>query len=937
MKRHNSNYIIGLISILCLYGALASCTHLEEVEGLGNKGELAFSVKVADNWDDEQGGKSATKATYSSHKLDSTGLWLNTTVKELSDSSLTYSDADQTRASEKSNFVEGNQMGIYAYLDDLNANDNEFMINQMVELTSSGWVYSPIKYWPLDHTIDFYGYFPFGTEGNGIVASGSGADPSITYTVPTDVSKQVDLLAARYSGKAAGGDVELKFNHILTAIKFKTASGIQKGKVTRVSLKGVKNSGTYNLIERVWNTSSSIADYTQSVNVETTSGTANTPITNENQIFMMIPQTLPDDALIEIDFTFESGVKWTLSKKIKEITPEWTKGSAITYTISNSPLEWDYTLDIEVDGKSLDNISIGYGGAYKNFTVTSQRKQIGGTTDEAVTWTAQFSTDEGNTWKDYDELNVGDQWLTDFTSSGTDINTSFVAEILPQPIFDVQDQNIIDLRANTVGSVGGHYDLSEGGETANCYRVHAGGYYKLPLIYGNARNAGGALNSYAIANFKDYQDNSITGMDISVPEGGDATLVWQDAPGVINDVKLDDDMKFLEFYVDKDFIRPCNAIVAVRDAADNIMWSWHIWVTTYEKGVGDGTYTYNGKSYTFMPVNLGWCDVVSGLTYGRDARSIQVKIIQHQGLEEVITLTQTNHSNFKVSNGNSPYYQWGRKDPTPPASGNGDHTGDANGLKVGQDYYYNKETFGPYSFGITPENGSKSLGWSIQNPHIFIKNTNTGLWCNEDSQSANKRYDYWDSGQTEDVTFDGIPSIKTIYDPSPVGYKVPEADALAAVAQNFNQKNNLSLINVIKFQDGSDPQYEDYFTFDGSGTYSGTPTQNPPMYQRWYLLGQRTDQGLLREVTEADTKYKYNSTNSSYGHSGGHQGYFYSANGQNFSSVIRGAFLHLSKNWTEHKISTSTADVRVYANPIRPVKDDSSGNGIDYIYSGGNY
>lgn len=929
MKRHNSNYIIGLISILCLYGALASCTHLEEVEGLGNKGELAFSVKVADNWDDEQGGKPATKSTYSSHKLDSTGLWLNTTVKELSDSSLTYSDAGQTRASEKSNFVEGNQMGIYAYLDDLNATDNEFMINQMVELTSSGWVYSPIKYWPLDHTINFYGYFPYGTgaDGNGIVASESGAAPSITYTVPTDVSSQVDLLAASYSGKSAQGDVRLYFDHILTAIKFKTASGIQKGKVTRVSLKGVKNSGTYNLIDGEWNTSSSsIADYTQSVNVETTSGTANTPITDENQIFMMIPQTLPDDALIEIDFTFESGVKWTLSKKIKEITPKWTKGSAITYTISNSPLEWDYTLDINVNGESQNNISIGYGGAYKNFTVTSKRKPIGGTTDEAdeaVTWTAQFSTDEGNTWKDYDELNEDDQWLTDFTLSGTD-NTSFVAEILPQPIIDVQDQNTAILREKSlVGEKGNHVDLSGGGETANCYRVHAGGYYKLPLIYGNARNAGGALNSYAIANFKDYQNEPIKDKDISVPTGGDATLVWQDAPGVINDVKLDAAREFLEFYVDKDFIRPCNAIVAVRDADDNIMWSWHIWVTTYEKGVGDGIYTYNGKSYTFMPVNLGWCDVVSGLTYGSADRSIQVKIIQHQGLEKVITLTQTTHSNFTVSNGNSPYYQWGRKDPTPPASGNGDHTGDANGLKVGQDYYYNKETFGPYSFGITPEDESKSLGWSIQNPHIFIKNTDTGLWCNEDSPnspSKGKRYDYWDSGQTQDVTFDGIPSIKTIYDPSPVGYKVPEADALDAVAQNFDGKNNLSLINVIKFQDGSDPQYEDYFTFDGSGTYSGTPTQNPPMYQRWYLLGQRTDQGLLREVTEADTKYNY-SDDSSYGHSGGHQGYFYSANGQNFSNVIRGSFLHLSKNWTAHKISTSTADFRVYANPIRPVRD----------------
>lgn len=908
MKRHNSNYIIGLISILCLYGALASCTHLEEVEGLGNKGELVFAVKVADNWDDEQGGKSATKATYSSHKLDSTGLWLNTTVKELSDSSLTYSDADQTRASEKSNFVEGDKMGIYAYLSELNATDNEFMVNQMVELTSSGWVYSPIKYWPLDHTINFYGYFPYGTgaDGNGIVASGSGADPSITYTVPTDVSKQVDLLAASYSGKSAEGDVRLDFDHILTAIKFKTASGIQNGKVTRVSLKGVKNSGTYNLIERVWNTSSSIADYTQSVNVETTSGTANTPITNENQIFMMIPQTLSDDALIEIDFTFESGVKWTLSKKIKEITPEWTKGSAITYTISNSPLDWEYTLDIKVDGESLDNISIGSGAASKNFTVISKREKIDGTTNEAVSWTAQFSIDGGNTWINYADMGSENQWLTDFTLSGTDINTSFDADILPQPTIQVtEDQNTVILRGKSlVGEEGNHVDLSGGGETANCYRVHGGGYYKLPLIYGNARSARGDLNSYAIANFKDYLDNPITVKDISVPEGGDATLVWQDAQDVINDVTLDANREFLEFYVDPNNIRPCNAIVAVRDPDDKIMWSWHIWVTTYEKGVGDGTYTYNGKSYTFMPVNLGWCDVLSGVKYGNEDRTIQVKIIQHQGLEKVITLTQGTSSKYTSSKGNSTYYQWGRKDPTPPAQEDGNYTDN------GRDefFYHNKTTFGPYQFGVTTPAEPKSIAYSIQNPHLFINPGTTGYdsaWCSEDSES--NRYDYWNSGCTTSSASDNI---KTIYDPCPVGYKVPVLSALTAVIQG----QEVSDINKVNYLEGWD-----YFIFDG--TLNKDP--DVEMYKKWYLQGYRNSKGVLREVTE----YEH--------YASGHQGYYHTSQGS--STKDRKFVLYFAKTYST-KVSTNIHDARTWGNTIRPVKDDSSGNnGLDYIYGGGDY
>ncbi len=38
------------------------------------------------------------------------------------------------------------------------------------------------------------------------------------------------------------------------------------------------------------------------------------------------------------------------------------------------------------------------------------------------------------------------------------------------------------------GTAESHYDLSKGGETANCYMINAPGYYSLPLVYGNARN-----------------------------------------------------------------------------------------------------------------------------------------------------------------------------------------------------------------------------------------------------------------------------------------------------------------------------------------------------------------------------------------------------------------------------------------------------------------
>ena len=86
-------------------------------------------------------------------------------------------------------------------------------------------------------------------------------------------------------------------------------------------------------------------------------------------------------------------------------------------------------------------------------------------------------------------------------------------------------------------------------------------------------------------------------------------------------------------------IRQGNAIVAVRDAAGTIVWSWHIWVTDY-KLVSDLRAVTNFQSvqYYFMPVNLGWCD---GDTTDYAGRSVMVKLTQAgTGLSLVFTLDQ---------------------------------------------------------------------------------------------------------------------------------------------------------------------------------------------------------------------------------------------------------------------------------------------------------
>ena len=133
--------------------------------------------------------------------------------------------------------------------------------------------------------------------------------------------------------------------------------------------------------------------------------------------------------------------------------------------------------------------------------------------------------------------------------------------------------------------------------TANCYLVHAPGTYKIPLVYGNAiKNGSTNRNAYyttqtsnVLQNFVNHSDEGIyTGNDTTDPwiknhsiTVAGAKLIWQDVQGMISSVGVSGD--FLTFSVNPNNIAPGNAVIAAttgENGTGDIVWSWHIWVTT---------------------------------------------------------------------------------------------------------------------------------------------------------------------------------------------------------------------------------------------------------------------------------------------------------------------------------------------------------------------
>ena len=125
------------------------------------------------------------------------------------------------------------------------------------------------------------------------------------------------------------------------------------------------------------------------------------------------------------------------------------------------------------------------------------------------------------------------------------------------------------------------------------------------------------------------------------------------------------------------------------------------------------------------------------------------------GLTRTATLTQTEG----LTGGNNPYYQWGRKDPLQASNGN------RNTFKT---YYPSSSAYSP-----AVADGPVSIGVAIRSPYTFCTNSSSPYdWC------STTYHNHWSSTIAGTGTEQNANAkTKTVYDPSPVGFRVPAQDA----------------------------------------------------------------------------------------------------------------------------------------------------------------
>lgn len=804
--------IIGL-TIVASAALLTACTD-DLANIFNNEHEIAFEVKTTSAND--------TRATDSIPEIEPVKLtadngetyYLHTDITPMPES---IQPADTSVAVTRGATADATSLhdgfGVTAYNTDGTTEGSSYFLNSSTSYTtvSTTDVYTPTgagsgKYWPKGK-LNFYAYYPYtsavtGTDSedtHGLSRSTDGK--TIKYVVPSTPANQPDLMTAKLENQqysSGDGRAALTFNHALCAISFKTGTDIAGGTINSITFNNVYTEGKYDISTDTWSDTSA-GDVSVTCNVATTEGTANTSILTDNNTLMMIPHpdnfTAGEAASITINFTPSGSTARNLTYSLTGT--KWEKGKHITYTITTDGLVWEYVL--EATGGSTT-----YAGGSVSYSVKSYRyKRTNTSVKEAVAWQIDGYKADGAS----DFSSSAPSWLT--VGSGQDSGTGKNDATAESKTVTVSAQTSTTSSASFTsverGTSSDPYDLSTHDfngntttrNTANCYVVNAPGWYKIPLVYGNGIKNGvnntSAYNS-STSTFVDYKNNQIknlTGPYIKYSgTPNSAVLLWQDAENLIQNLSYDNtDDGYLKFYISPSTIKEGNALIAVRDNSANniIMWSWHIWVSAvdYEKTItvtaNDGTTTYD-----FMPVNVGWCNLGNLTSY--PARSTKVRLKQAvNNVTSILTISQ-NPYNYASTSGNCTSYQWGRKDPVPPMSG------------------ISNEGKPLYNSYFTHLDANPARQATIRNPHVYYYGSVGQNWI----WSNTSFYDSWSVGQT--YVSPGASSvksttntIKSVYDPSPVGFKVPPTFAFSALSSssNIGQSNSITHANNGRFVTGS--------------------------------------------------------------------------------------------------------------------------------------
>lgn len=325
----------------------------------------------------------------------------------------------------------------------------QYYMDDVATKTGTNWVPSKVYYWPgSNRQLRFLAWAPTDAAFQSVPNNPNAT--TLQYTTPAETKNQRDIVAAATgfisnpSNDATCTPVGLQFKHLCTAVVIKTGKQMTAGTIKSVSLKGVKNSGTYDMVSSVWTLNNSTADFTISPNQATTSTTPNgTNLNAGESTFMLLPQTLGADSKLEVAFHDNiSGRDRILSASLNGA--EWPMGKTVTYRLSITP---EYELKFVTEPTLQDAHYVIYPIKIKvDPTLVDKDKKgkvVGGG------WTLKSTSPKVTLCKELTELTSLGYWVEEDrgtqTIEGTETGEVTVYAFLEENITDAERDIVLEL------------------------------------------------------------------------------------------------------------------------------------------------------------------------------------------------------------------------------------------------------------------------------------------------------------------------------------------------------------------------------------------------------------------------------------------------------------------------------------------------------------
>lgn len=707
--------------------------------------------------------------------------------------------------------------------------------------------------------------------------------------------------------------VPMNFKHALSCIQFVMADDMETCRIKKITVHNAKYAGDlrYNTTMADASASSADADATlnnsyyawelyRDISLDFTKAgypdgkesPADSLVTDEEHSFMMFPQVLPENASVEVTLSRqqEDG-SWGADEVMLGYLSgkRWPAGKIVRYRISNDRW-WQ---ELQVSG--LPTFTPFGGTEY--FGITSFDVDDNGNL-KAVPWTATF---EDPAHPGTFTASVPDWYGMAATGDGsvTPDSIAVTANAVSKPDHTID----MDKALTNVGSYGSQsapYNLSANavgktsvGTTANCYVVDRPGWYILPLVYGNAVVNGKdnpqayhpnvSASNGALQNFVNCLGDDISSPYIltdcsskaSQVTASSAKIVWQDHLNLIRSTSVSVDKTAfgghggIVFQVTAGDIKQGNCVLGLElpGQSGQMMWSWHIWVTPFLRGAAldpllsesIGITNYEGATHDMMYVNLGWRSVDPVEFYKERTSRVKFTATTDDGrtLTKIMSVIQAPF--VKYWHGTNTYYQWGRKDPFMPFprsydekwyDGDGaEHTLHPTAAKWGGGAAaIRQRILNPGIFHTADDKWGQldngSWNYIPQNISLF-----TNLW--DATYSVKPTVNKYDPAAIEPVSVPARENVKSVYDPSPAGYKVASTKTFTGFTNTGNNlgelkdkpKNWNGMLLQYSHDCGGDPVVNDpyvflFYTNEQQSSYIAFPTTG---YRDWRVATEPGD------------------------------------------------------------------------------------------------